>query len=167
MSAHQILHENLIKFGDFDGDAKRSAYKSALRAFRLARRRALWEQRRARWKGVPFTLPVLAAQSEATTFHSATYAGTRPVALAAIAGSENRAHDFSSGFNPLRDDSEARWVAVATALLNGETLPPVELIEVQGKYYVRDGHHRISAARALGFAEIDAVITTYHRTNAA
>jgi hypothetical protein len=57
---------------------------------------------------------------------------------------------------------EARWVNIATAILQGEFLPPVDLIRVGETYFVRDGHHRISAARALGQKEIDAVVTTWN-----
>jgi hypothetical protein len=37
----------------------------------------------------------------------------------------------------------------------GETLPPVELYRIGEVYFVRDGHHRVSVARALGRREID------------
>jgi hypothetical protein len=35
-------------------------------------------------------------------------------------------------------------------MLGGMTLAPVELIQDGESYFVRDGHHRISVARALG-----------------
>jgi ParB-like chromosome segregation protein Spo0J len=38
-------------------------------------------------------------------------------------------------------------------------LPPVDLVELDGTYYVRDGHHRISVARSLGQDYIEAEIT--------
>ncbi len=34
-------------------------------------------------------------------------------------------------------------------------MPPVELIQAADGYYVRDGHHRISVARAAGQASIE------------
>jgi hypothetical protein len=37
---------------------------------------------------------------------------------------------------------------VAGALQNRIALPPVQLIQVGGIYYVRDGHHRVSVSRA-------------------
>ncbi|HEY3310826.1 MAG TPA: hypothetical protein VGK00_04225 [Anaerolineales bacterium] len=43
--------------------------------------------------------------------------------------------------------------------LNGRELPPVELIQVENIYYVRDGHHRISVSRSLGQDFIDAEVT--------
>jgi ParB-like chromosome segregation protein Spo0J len=50
---------------------------------------------------------------------------------------------------------------VAEARLRGINLPPVQLIEVGGRYYVRDGHHRISVAQALGDTFIDAEVTRW------
>ena len=47
---------------------------------------------------------------------------------------------------------------MAQAKLDGTVLPPVELIQVGDIYFVRDGHHRISVARALGEEYIDAEI---------
>ena len=41
----------------------------------------------------------------------------------------------------------------------GDTLPPVELLRVGDRYFVRDGHHRISIAKALGHNSVDAVVT--------
>jgi hypothetical protein len=45
--------------------------------------------------------------------------------------------------------------------LAGDPLPPVELIQVGSVYFVRDGHHRISVARAMGQQEIEAVVTVW------
>jgi len=52
-------------------------------------------------------------------------------------------------------------VRVATAILKGKPLPPVELIEVGGRYFVIDGHHRISVARMLKQSHIDAIVTVW------
>jgi len=40
-------------------------------------------------------------------------------------------------------------------------MPAVELIKVGEVYAVRDGHHRISVARALGEDFIDARVTAW------
>ena len=89
------------------------------------------------------------------------YAGTQVVPLAAICGSESRGADFDAGFHPLRPHDRARWLSVATAWHLGLSLPPVELIQVGDRYFVRDGHHRISIAAALRVREIDANITVW------
>jgi hypothetical protein len=41
----------------------------------------------------------------------------------------------------------------------GESMPPVDLVKVGEIYFVRDGHHRVSVARALGRTDIDANVT--------
>ncbi len=87
------------------------------------------------------------------------FAGTQTVALRQVQGTEGRSHDFDRDFNPRDDDSRDRWLSVYNARLCGRDLPPVELTEVDGLYYVRDGHHRISVARALGQEYIEAIVT--------
>jgi hypothetical protein len=90
------------------------------------------------------------------------YDGAYSVPLWEIGGSEGR-DDFDAGFHPVREDMSKRWLGVARAALRGEHLPPVELIRVGDVYYVRDGHHRISVARALGQREIDARVTVWEQ----
>jgi hypothetical protein len=43
----------------------------------------------------------------------------------------------------------------------GIALPPVTLVHVAGAYFVIDGHHRISVARALGQREIEAEVIVW------
>ena len=38
-------------------------------------------------------------------------------------------------------------------------MPPVDLLKVGEFYFVRDGHHRVSIAGALGYHDIDAIVT--------
>ena len=47
------------------------------------------------------------------------------------------------------------------AFLHHRYLEPVELIQVDDSYFVKDGHHRISVARALGQSAIDAEVTIW------
>jgi hypothetical protein len=91
-------------------------------------------------------------------------AGTQTVPIRQIRGSEGRSNDFDVAFHPLKAHTEARWVSVAMAYMRGLGLPPVELIKIGAVYFVRDGHHRISAAAALGQQEIDAVVTVWQVT---
>ena len=86
------------------------------------------------------------------------YAGAYPVEIKQIQGTENKAADFDGHFHPRRQQSRSRWLEVAVERLRGRDLPPVELVEVDGIYYVRDGHHRISVARTLGQQFIDAEV---------
>lgn len=89
------------------------------------------------------------------------YAGVRPVPIHLIKGSMGRTGDFDANFRPMQERTRSRWVSVANAQLSGIALPPVDLIQVGEHYFVRDGHHRISVARALGQTTVDAVVTVW------
>jgi hypothetical protein len=86
------------------------------------------------------------------------YAGSRTVPINRIKGSEGRSGDFDCDFNPMHTRTIDRWVSVALARSQGVTLPAVELILVGEDYFVRDGHHRISVARAFREEYIDAKV---------
>jgi hypothetical protein len=86
------------------------------------------------------------------------YAGSRTVAIHRIKGSEGRSDDFDCDFNPVHSRTRDRWISVALARFQGDTLPLVELIQLGDDYYVRDGHHRISVARGLGEEYVDAKV---------
>jgi len=88
-------------------------------------------------------------------------AGVQTVALRQIRGSEGRNRDFDRHFNPLMSHSQERWMRVAEAQQRGVPLPLVQLIRVGELYFVRDGHHRISVARALRQREIEADVVTW------
>jgi hypothetical protein len=103
----------------------------------------------------------LAAVEGACTAVGCCDAETRTVPIDRIRGSANRCSDFDAEFRPLHSHDRARWIRLAAARLRGAKLPPVELIEVAGVYFVVDGHHRISVARALGEVAIRARVTIW------
>jgi hypothetical protein len=88
--------------------------------------------------------------------------GVQPVAIKKIRGSECKALDFDADFRPLTNHYRMRWLRVAAARLAREPLPPVTLIQVGEVFFVRDGHHRLSVARALGQRHIDARVLVWH-----
>jgi hypothetical protein len=90
---------------------------------------------------------------------SSHYVGLRSIAIDQIQGTEGKADEFDRGFYPIRERTRSRWMEIAWQRLRGRDLPPVELIQVEDEYYVRDGHHRISVSRALGQTYVDAEIT--------
>jgi hypothetical protein len=94
------------------------------------------------------------------------YAGIQTVPIAQIRGSEGRSAEFDTRFRPLQSHTKDRWVKMAVAQTEGRMLPLVELIQVGDTYFVRDGHHRISVAQALGQEEIEAVVTVWETTGA-
>jgi hypothetical protein len=90
------------------------------------------------------------------------YAGVMTVAIDRIGGTEGKADEFDAEFNPIQERSRSRWVEIALQKLRGRDLPPVDLVQLDGTYYVRDGHHRISVSRAMGQSYIDAQVTIMH-----
>jgi hypothetical protein len=53
-----------------------------------------------------------------------------------------------------------RWERIWIAEERGIPLPPISVVPVGDRYAVRDGHHRVSVARARGAIAIDATIDT-------
>ncbi|MFN2186580.1 MAG: hypothetical protein ACK2UU_21575, partial [Anaerolineae bacterium] len=62
------------------------------------------------------------------------------------------------------DQARGRWLSIARARQQGKDLPPVVLIRVGDVYFVRDGHHRISVAQALGQLDVEARVTVWQVT---
>jgi hypothetical protein len=87
--------------------------------------------------------------------------GIRTIPLKLVVGSENRCKDFDNQFSPLSERNHQRWLRISDMFIKGETIPAVELIQIGQFYFVRDGHHRISVARALGKQFIDAKVTVF------
>jgi hypothetical protein len=86
------------------------------------------------------------------------YVGLQTVPLDAILGTVDRAKGFDRQFRPTTARVRARWERIANAVRRGEPMPPISLFKIGGVYFVRDGHHRVSVARALGRTEIDAYV---------
>ncbi len=89
-----------------------------------------------------------------------TYQGMQTVPVASIVGSEDRYNDFDNQFFPKSTHLKNRWESIDRAHLESIILPPVNLYELGGLYFVRDGNHRVSVARARGIEFIDAEVTS-------
>jgi hypothetical protein len=85
--------------------------------------------------------------------------GVREIPLEAIAGTTepSRSAQFDQQFRPTRS-TRGRWQRIWMAFHQGITLPPISVVEVGGAYAIRDGHHRVSVAKARGALSITAVI---------
>ena len=90
------------------------------------------------------------------------YSGMKVVRIDSIIGSEGKTSDFDLQFHPLSESSRERWVNMAVAYLSRTPLPPIQLIEVGGAYFIRDGHHRVSVSRAFGQISMDAEVITWN-----
>ena len=130
--------------------------------FLRARRRAALGAMVARLRGEPDDVRLVLPYEEVVTalgYVSEHAAGNMVVPLDAIVGTVDRGRDFDRSFRPTSGRVRSRWEHIATAMRRGEAMPPVELIRIGQIYFVRDGHHRVSVARALGHTDIDANVT--------
>jgi uncharacterized ParB-like nuclease family protein len=87
------------------------------------------------------------------------FGGVQEIPVDRIVGSlapEAKAGDFDPGFLPLNRRTRERWTRIYEAMVEGDELPPIDVYRVDGNYYVIDGHHRVSVARNLGRATINA-----------
>ncbi|MCE7989219.1 MAG: hypothetical protein DYG89_49325 [Caldilinea sp. CFX5] len=89
------------------------------------------------------------------------YAGAQSIPLAAIRGSVGRCADFDAEFRPLGWHSRERWINIAVAHEKELALPAVDLVRVNDDYFVADGHHRVSVAKAHGQVTIDANVVEW------
>ena len=85
--------------------------------------------------------------------------GLHEISLDSIVGTVDRSRDFDRAFRPISTRTRPRWERIASALRRGEDMPPISVFRIGDLHFVRDGHHRVSVARALGRSAIDAYVT--------
>ena len=125
-----------------------SAQMDAERAFARARRRWLRRVRDRR-------LPVY----DETHRRAAGIPKRLELPLDSISGTvePSRAVLFDGDFRPSKL-ARSRWERVWLAEHRGTVLPPISVVRVCNGYAVRDGHHRVSVARARGAIAIDGIV---------
>lgn len=157
------MFEPLLSFANAPGYLSGSDMiaPSAVRLFERSRNKARWKKIFGRLHGELRRLEQLECFQSVVRLSGRHAEGVRAVALDQIQGSVDGAATFDRDFYPMSDRTQSRWVRVATAIMRGEPLPPVELIQVGDRYFVVDGHHRISVARVLKYTHIDAVVTVW------
>jgi hypothetical protein len=84
------------------------------------------------------------------------YKGLKDVPIADIRGSVGRPNDFDASFLPVKPQMRKRWAQLDEAMRRGEAVPPIEVYHLGDVYFVKDGHHRVSVARHLGWKTIQA-----------
>jgi hypothetical protein len=135
-------------WGELEAD---KAFRRAARA----RRRATLVARLRRAPG----LGGLTVYDETGRAGSRSSHGVREIPLEAIKGTTepNRAAQFDQDFRP-SELTRRRWQSVWLAFHRGATLPPISVVQVGDAYAIRDGHHRVSVAKALGAPTIRAIV---------
>ena len=133
--------------------------------FQKALRTAFWRKARA-WlgKGCNDLLSygeVFAHLKQQNQFNL----GTQSVPLDQIVGSTGRSNNFDLAFYPRQSITQERWVNVVKFQYQAGKVPPVMLYKVGNAYFVEDGNHRVSVARANGDATILAKVIEFDVSN--
>jgi hypothetical protein len=87
------------------------------------------------------------------------YLGLQAITVDSIVGTVDRRREFDRSFRPTSGKVRPRWERIATAQRRGESMPPIDVYRIGNLHFVKDGHHRVSVARALGHDVIDAYVT--------
>jgi len=136
------------------GNPRTDAEQAFRRATRARRRAALLGTLRRS------PAPVLDVVEDRDVLHKRTRVprGVREIPLTDITATLEpaRAPQFDREFRPA-GVARPRWERVWMAEHLGRPLPPISVVRYGDRYAVRDGHHRVSVARARGAATIDAV----------
>ena len=126
--------------------------------FNRARKAALFTRVFSLFSRDPQRLLSLQEVRDAIKPYGETYRGMQQIAIDSIVGSEGRYADFNRRFLPRHEYLRNRWQRIDVAHLSDVILPPIKLYEVGGAYFVRDGNHRVSVAKAQGAIAIDAEV---------
>ncbi|HCU56907.1 MAG TPA: hypothetical protein DF984_01525 [Anaerolineaceae bacterium] len=138
-----------------------SEYRTALEDFRRARQKAevqhLWASLTGRSDQL-LEYDDITQKLHARGFSSK---GVQEIPVDAIVGSVNRFQDFNRDFMPLYDQDQERWARVKAAMTSPGSagLPPIRVYKLGDAYFVLDGNHRVSIAREMGIATIEADVT--------
>lgn len=139
------------------GSGPIDAERAFTRAWRARRRAALarWLRREAVGQG---QLPVY-DERNLRGLRPQSGRGIREIPLAAIRATlePSRAALFDRCFRPA-SSAGCRWQRLWLAEHRGAALPPISVVAVGDSYAIRDGHHRVSVARARGALTIDATV---------
>jgi len=130
--------------------------------FLRARRRATAARLAARLRFEPDDVNVILPYEEvvdALGYVSERRVGLEVVPLDLIVGTVDRSRDFDRRFRPTSGRVRGRWEQIAAAVRSGEAMPPIDLLRIGEIHFVRDGHHRVSVAHALGWKDINAYVT--------
>ena len=85
--------------------------------------------------------------------------GLQVIPLDSIIGTVDRSREFDRGFRPTSPRVRERWQRINLAQRKGEAMPPIEVYRIGELHFVKDGHHRVSVAHALGHTDIEAYVT--------
>ena len=99
-------------------------------------------------------------QKEENAYNSVNL-GIKEIPLGKIVGTVEKYSYFDKNFVPKNNIVKQRWISIYTAYMAETMLPPVILYKIKDDYYVYDGNHRVSVAKFLNFASIEAEVEEF------
>ena len=99
-------------------------------------------------------------QKEENAYNSVNL-GIKEIPLGKIVGSVEKYSYFDKNFVPKNNIVKQRWINIYTGYMTETMLPPVILYKIKDDYYVYDGNHRVSVAKFLNFASIEAEVEEF------
>ena len=99
-------------------------------------------------------------QKEENAYNSVNL-GIKEIPLGKIVGSVEKYSYFDKNFVPKNNIVKQRWISIYAAYMAETMLPPVILYKIKDDYYVYDGNHRVSVAKFLNFASIEAEVEEF------
>ena len=157
LAAHGNIHAVAPAFRDTG-----SAPIDAQSDFSRARRRGTLGRLAARLRREPADFEVILPFEEvvqALGRRGERRLGLQTITLDSILGTVERMRDFDRRFRPTSRRTRGRWERLATAARRGEAFPPIDVYRIGDVHFVKDGHHRVSVARAHGLSHIEAYVT--------
>lgn len=130
--------------------------------FTRARRERALARLTARLRGEPSDFDVILPFEEVVAelgWAGQRSLGLQSIPLDSIVGTVDRSKDFDREFRPTSGKVRGRWQRIAEAQRRGRDMPPISVFRVGDMHFVKDGHHRVSVARAQGRTHIDAYVT--------
>lgn len=123
---------------------------ASLESFKSAQRRAFVQDVLAELSGRSGSLLSFdEVQERLHLSEPATDARLEEIPLDKIVGSVGRYRDFNRAFLPRGHIDPQRWMRI-DRLRRQASLPPIDVFRIGDVYFVQDGNHRVSVARARG-----------------
>ncbi|MFL5826379.1 MAG: chromosome partitioning protein ParB [Thermoleophilaceae bacterium] len=130
--------------------------------FGRARRRRVLAALADRLRGEPDDVRVILPFNEVLEAlgHAGSHdLGLQSIPLDTVVGTaDQRGGDFDRSFRPMTGRVRGRWERIALAERRGEAMPPIDVYRIGELHFVRDGHHRVSVARARRRTHIEAYV---------
>lgn len=130
--------------------------------FGRARRRRMLSRLSARLRGEPGDVNVILPFEEVVAAlgrRGERRLGLQTIDLDSIVGTVDRQREFDRRFRPTSGRVRPRWERINVAQRRGDPMPPIDVYRIGELHFVKDGHHRVSVARALGHRDINAYVT--------